>query len=109
MRRFTSGRNRRREFCVHAEESWIVGAEAVADAVIAGEIRRGFGGGDDVVGGDGVIGVGHADVDEFAAERFEERDAGFDFGADAGVHAFGEVVLGMPMRRPLMGFVISDA
>src|SRR5882724_13201618 len=81
-------------FAVHAEESWIVCAEAVADAVIAGEIRRGFGGGDDVVGGDGVIGVGHADVDEFAAEGFEKGDAGFDFGADAGVHAFGEVVFG---------------
>src|SRR5882724_9076933 len=81
-------------FAVHAEESWIVGAEAVADAVIAGEIRRGFGGGDDVVGGNGVVGVGHANVDEFAAQGFENGDAGFDFGADAGVHAFGEVVFG---------------
>src|SRR5262249_39947680 len=81
-------------FSVHTEQSQIVDAQAVADAVVAGEIGAGFGGGDDVVGGDGVIGVRHADVNQLAAEVLEQLDAFFDFVSDVSVHTLAEVVAG---------------
>src|SRR5690242_21431244 len=48
-------------------ELGIGGAGAVADAVVAGEVGGGLGGGDEVVGGDGVLGVREGDGDEGGA------------------------------------------
>ena len=42
-------------------------AEAVAHAVVAGEVGAGLGGGDQVVGGDRVIGIRHFEFDTPAA------------------------------------------
>ena len=70
------------------------GAMAVADAVEAGKVRRGFRRGDDVVGGDGVLGVGQGNLDDFRALGGEFLDGGLDVFADAGVDAFAKVFLG---------------
>ena len=72
----------------------VFGAVAVAHAVEAGEVRRGLGGGDDVVNSDRVLRVGQRDGDEFGPELFAELDGGLDFFADALVHAIDEILGG---------------
>ena len=82
---------------------------AVVDAVVAGEVAGGFGGGDDVVGGDAVLGVGQGNIDERGALllvplRRRLLHGGFDFR----LHAFhAKYSLGRPMRRPLSGVFSS--
>src|SRR5205807_3558236 len=46
-------------------------AYGIAHAVIAGQIRTGLRGGDDVITGDGVIGSGQADVAHLATELLQ--------------------------------------
>ena len=64
---------------------------AEADAVEAREIGAGLGGGDDVVGGDGVAGVGERDGDDDGALGFELIEGGVDSGADFGVQALFKI------------------
>ena len=45
-------------FAVHAEEGWVVCAEAVTDAVVTGEVGGGFCGVQNIVSWQGVFGVG---------------------------------------------------
>ncbi len=45
---------------VHVDDVLAVDAQAVADAIVAGKVRRGFGGSDDVVGRQRVFGVRQA-------------------------------------------------
>ncbi len=64
-----------------------LGARAVADAVEAGQVGGGFGGGEQVIDGQGVFGVGQADRLDDGAVAFEQADgfpdALLDFGLDA--------------------------
>jgi len=64
------------------------GAVAVVDAIVAGEIAGGFGGGNDVIGGDAILGVRERDIDKGCALGFVPLDGGLDRGFDFRVHAF---------------------
>ena len=74
--------------------SGIGGAVAVADAVEAGQVRRRFRRGDDVVGGDGVLGVGEGNLDNFSTLGGEGLDGSLDISADAGIDPVAEVFFG---------------
>ena len=77
-------------------------AQAVADAVVAREIGRGFGRRHDVIGRQRIFGMRQRDVDEFGAgvlaamRRLAAHSASIS-GAMPGIrYSFG-----MPMRMPL--------
>ena len=64
---------------------------AVFYAVVAGEVGGAFGGGDDVVAGEGVFGGGEGYLAGGCAEVLEGLDGLFYGLADLGVGALGEV------------------
>ena len=72
----------------------VLGAMAVADAVEAGEIGGGLGGGEDVIDGHGVIGVREGDFDDLGAEGFVMLDGAQDGGVYLGVDAVDEILAG---------------
>ena len=65
----------------------LVGAIAVVHAVVAGQVARGFAGGDDVVSGHAVLAVRQRDFFHCRAERLVDverfADGGFDFAVEA--------------------------
>ena len=63
------------------------------DAVVAGEVRRRFGGSDDVVRRQAVVRVRQADRLDDGARRLERGDGFADPGLDALLHAGHEVLL----------------
>ena len=67
---------------------------AVADAVVAGEIARGLGGRDHVVGRDSDVGEGKIDLDDRRAERAVGLDRGLDRGVHRRVVVGAEILLG---------------
>src|SRR5262249_30675706 len=69
-------------------------AEAVAHAVVAGEVGRGLGGGDQVIRGNGVFSMRQGDVDDLAAGGAQLFDSRFHGGPNFFVEAFAEVLLG---------------
>ena len=69
-------------------------AVAVTDAVVAAEIRGGFGGRDDVVGVETVLGVRKRDFADFAALGPVKRDGLFDRCRNFGIEALREIFLG---------------
>lgn len=58
---------------------------AIADAIEAGEIAAGFGGGDDVVGSDAVIGHGEIDIDDDGAGGLQGAAGFIEDAGDIGV------------------------
>ena len=69
-------------------------ARAVADAVVAGEVRRRLGGSDQVVAGEPVLdGLRQRTLTHFGAERLELRDRGAHGVPHAGLDALGLVQL----------------
>ena len=66
--------------------------EPVADAVVAGQVGRRLGRGDDVVGREAVVGVRQVDVDDLRAGGLERCDRLADARLDAGLHALDEVL-----------------
>ena len=101
---------------VHVVEAALLGldAQAVADAVVAGEVGRGLGRGDDVIGRQRIFGVRQRDLDDLGAGVAQPVDAllpdRVDLGRDAvdpiflrdadplAAHVGGEVRL--PVRAP---------
>ena len=79
-----------------------VDAQAVAHAVVAGEVRRGLGRRDDVVGRQRVFRVRQRDVDDLGARRRVSQSmpcchsASISAGMPSTRYSFG-----MPIRRPL--------
>lgn len=69
-------------------------AGAVADAVEAGEVGGGFGGSDDVIGGDGELAVREGDLFDRGAERLELPDGGVDGVTDLGIETADHEFLG---------------
>ena len=71
-----------------------VGAIAVVDAVVAGQIARGFAGGDDVVRGDAVLAVRQRNLFDRRAERFVNlnrfADGRFDFAVEPGAEMLAD-------------------
>src|SRR5262249_45832990 len=77
---------------IHAEQCRFVNAQAVTNAVIAREVRTGLRRGDDVIGGEGVVGVRHANVHRFAAGLVKQFDSFFTLIAHSRIHPLAEVV-----------------
>ena len=77
-------------------------AQAVADAVIAGEVGRGFGGRDDVIGRQRIFGVRQADLDRRRAGVLQPFDALVpqERRSRPGTPSI-RYSLGMPTRLPL--------
>ena len=69
-------------------------AKGVAHTVVARQVGAGFGGGDDVVAGDGVIGVRQADLAQLAAQLPQPLDSLLHLRTHLGVQAGTEVLLG---------------
>src|SRR5205809_6506480 len=72
---------------------------AVAHAVEARQVRRGFGRRDDVIRRDGEAAVGQADRNAFRAELLELRDRRFDCLAYVGSESLAEVLLGLADKK----------
>ncbi len=94
MRRFTSGP---KPSCPRlrvevAQPFRVLGAVAVADAVVAGEVGRGLCGRDDVVGRQRVAGMWQRHLPELRAEPLVRLRRRFHRGPDLGVHAVDEVL-----------------
>ena len=66
---------------------------AVADTVVAGQVRRSLGRRDDVVSGKPVVGVRKIDVDDLRAGLRERRDRFPNSCLDPWLHALHEVLL----------------
>ena len=72
MRRFTSAPKPAPRVLRYMSESvCAIGADRVADAVVAGQIRARFRSRNDVVAGQRVLGVRQADFANFAAQAFQ--------------------------------------
>ena len=103
MRRFTSGpKPSLPGLGVHLLEAAVArGAQAVADAVVAREVRRRLGRRDEVVGADRVARVWQRDLDEPGAELLVPAERVADEPLDAGVDAPLEVLLRDADPQPL--------
>ena len=73
---------------------------AVADAVVAREVRRTLARGDQVVGGQGVGGVWQRDLADRGAEPLETVDRRADRGGDAGLDPLAERLGDHPDPQP---------
>ena len=80
-----------------------VDAIAVAHAVIAGQVRRGFRRGDDVIGRQGVFRVRQGNVDDLAAGRLEPVDPLLPGLVDLGRHAVNAILFRHTDLEPLHG------
>ena len=78
---------------VHVDDVVAGHAQAVADAVIAGEVGRGLGRRDDVVGRQRVFGVRQRDVDDLGAGVLQPGLALLPQRLDLGRHAVDAVFL----------------
>ena len=76
---------------VHVDDILAVDAQAVAHAIVAGEIRRGFGRSDDIIGRQGVFRVRQRDVDDLGAGILQPGDALLPKGLDLFRHAIDAV------------------
>src|SRR4029453_119246 len=68
-------------------------AQPVAHAIVAGEVRRRLRRGDEVVGGDGVLGMRQRDGLDDGAQSLELTDGRTNGGIDLGLHPLDEVLL----------------
>ena len=68
--------------------TWVFCAMAVMDAVEAGEIAGGFGGGDEIVGRDGVLQMGQLHVNHLSAHADVFLHGVADELVDLGIEAF---------------------
>ena len=82
------------------EPARLAGAQAVPDAVVAGEVRGRLGGRDEVVGGDAVARVRQRDVDERRAERLVRGERLAHRALDPGVEPAPKYSRGTPTRSP---------
>src|SRR5439155_25907267 len=76
------------------EVAVLLRAVAIAHAVEARQVRRGFGRRDDVIRRDGEAAVGQADRNAFRAELVELRERRFDRLTYVGGQSLAEVLLG---------------
>ena len=80
---------------IHGVEAALaVGPQAVADAIIASEVRRGFGRRDDVIGRQRIFRMRQADLDDLGARVAKPFDALVPQGVDVGGHAVDPIFLG---------------
>ena len=92
MRRLTSAPNPyASRFLIHLPEiARSFGAKAVADSVVSRQIGARLCCGDDVVGGDGVGGMGQLDVDQLGASGAKNFERAVETAADRRVDALFE-------------------
>ena len=81
----------------------LVGAVAVMDAVVAGQIAGGLAGGDDVVGGHGVLAVRQRNLLDLRPERLVDAHRLADRRFDLGVQPFAEMLAHQPQPQPSSG------
>ena len=71
-----------------------VGAIAVVHAVVAGQVARGFAGGDDVIGGHGIFGVRQRNLLDLGPQRLIDAHrlahGRFDFGVEPRAKMFAD-------------------
>src|SRR6185369_389133 len=87
---------------VHVQQSGCpFGAVAEADAVVTGQVGAGLGGGDQVVGGHGVVGVGQANVYKVGAQAAVDLDGLIHGGLYVRIKSGDKVFLGQADAEPL--------
>src|SRR6266478_9642432 len=92
-------------FPIHRKQRVPVHAQPVAHPVVARQVRTGLGRGDDVVDGNRIVRVRHADLAELAPELAKHLNAGLNLFADIRVHSLAEVLLGDANAQSLDGFL----
>ncbi len=84
-----------------------MGAEAVVDPVVACQVAARFGGGDQVIGGHGILGVGQGDVPDRGTHVFVDLQGGTDgllhFGVEPGAEKFLRQADGQGLDRLVQG------
>ena len=74
---------------------------AEADTFVAGKVGTGLGGGDQIVGRHGIIGMGQRDIYEFGAQPPIGFDGGVHGLLDIGVEPGNEILPGQADPEPL--------
>ena len=94
---------------VHASSvRGVLGAEAVADAVVAGEVRRALGGRDQVVGGERRAGSAAGASSRPSRRARGPGRASLERRLDAGLDALAGSSSGTPRRMPLRSVAVGS-